>query len=807
MESLYAQVDKLILCQSKTMELSSDQVKKGQSLIVELTEFFMNNTDKCIGTQFKTFLNENTIGTVDGHQDMVLLGIIAFNLFVQENWTGPTIDVEAVGSISNLMLSAELNKKAVDYLEVDGDEVYQLIKYPILLLIAYVVLVESTATFNLVSTLPIWSVKCLNVFCHVIDEVKESHLARFQSLFDRVEETGDGFKQQVSKEVMAEYYMTCFHLYLKCYNYPKAEQCLQQVKKLLNLEISLTAALGKRTKFQSNDLAQMQLAVKSTKEETANEENSENTNAVSDLPTDVELDNDTLLPHIKFVDGDNTKSTKLSPMEQACIVCCCVFIQKTSPKDLLIQEEMAPYVEAVLTSPQSYAVQLKALLLRCVVEMSKSRKVERALMQLETIVKSFAKPSPPFPERHLYAQAIDLNPQWTNEQTHAQLCFAIGYVDTALEIFLRLQLWDDVISCYQRLGRHGKAEEVIRDQLKIRESATLWCLLGDVTLEKEYYEKAWEFSKYRSARAQRSLGQLHLRKQEFKEAIPYFQKSLDLNCLQPGIAFSLGCSYMAINDVAGGAKALQLCVSLEPENPTAWSNLATNYIRLNQVEKAYKALKEATRLSYDNWKIWENFFLVATDLGKFEDTMTICHRLIDLKRKTLDVEVLQILTRAVIEDIPNSNGVGASYLKPKLLKMFGHVTSLITSDADVWELYADVCLSEKTEERREKGLQYLYKSFRCYNQSTAWENNEKKVKHVMRVANKTTDVTQDICSKDKGKMVLVTTTKMNLSNLVTCLRKAFCDNDGNTLPSVVPHVEELQQRIAEMQTLLDGDVS
>ena len=806
MESLYAQIDKSILCQSKNMELSADQIKKGQSLVMQLIEVMRASSNECVGAQFKSFLSDNTMDTADGHQDVVLLGIVCFNLFLQANWTGPDIVEESLGPIAEVICSAELNKKAIDYLEVDGDEIYQLIKYPILLLISYIILVDSSKKLHHVASLPLWSVKCLNAYCHVIDEVKESHLATFQAIADRVEQPENGFKQLPS-DVVAEYYMTCIHIYHKCYNVVKAEQCLQQAKALLHLDISLTSALGKRTKWQEKELAQMKLSVKTTKETTLNDDEENVAADVVDknLPTDVLLDNDTLLPHIKFVDGDNSNNTKLSPIEQACVVCCCVNIQKSSPKDHLLNEEMAPYVEAVLTSPQAWSVQLKSLLLRCLIEMSKSRKVERALMQLETIVKSFAKLSPPFAERHLYAEAIDLNPQWENEQTHAQLCFAIGYVDTALEIFLRLQLWDDVISCYQRLGRHGKAEEVIREQLAVRESATLWCLLGDVTLDKDYYEKAWEFSKYRSARAQRSMGQLHLRKQEFKEAIPYFQKSLDLNCLQPGIAFSLGCSCMAIDDVAGGAKALQHCVSLEPENPSAWSNLATNYIRLNQVEKAYKALKEATRLSYDNWKIFENFLLVATDLGRFEDTITACHRLIDLQRKTLDVEVLQILTRAVIEDIPNYQGVGASYLKPKVFKMFGHITSLITSDPDVWELYGDLCLTEETMERKEKGLQYFYKSFRCYNQNTAWENNEKKVKHVMRVACKTTATTRDVCSQDQQKTVsLASTTKMNLTNLVTCLRKAFCDNDGNTLPTIVPHVVELEERAAEMQALLDG---
>merc|ERR1712243_284377 len=107
------------------------------------------------------------------------------------------------------------------------------------------------------------------------------------------------------------------------------------------------------------------------------------------------------------------------------------------------------------------------------------------------------------------------------------------------------------------------------------------------------------------------------------------------------------------------------------------------------------------------------------------------------------------------------------------------------------ELYADLCLSEEDSTRQEQGLQYLYKSFRCYNQNTAWENNEGEIKNVMRVALKTVDVTKRVCTMSDHKektLTLSTTTKMALSNLLNGLKKAFCDNYGNPLLSVVPHI-------------------
>jgi hypothetical protein len=46
---------------------------------------------------------------------------------------------------------------------------------------------------------------------------------------------------------------------------------------------------------------------------------------------------------------------------------------------------------------------------------------------------------------------------------------------------------------------------LIRKQLEIKETADLYCTLGEVTRESLYYEKAIELSKGKSARAYRML--------------------------------------------------------------------------------------------------------------------------------------------------------------------------------------------------------------------------------------------------------------------------------------------------------------
>ena len=63
--------------------------------------------------------------------------------------------------------------------------------------------------------------------------------------------------------------------------------------------------------------------------------------------------------------------------------------------------------------------------------------------------------------------------------------------------------------------RH-KAAEVIRQQLETRETALLYCMLGDATDEVEHYERALAMTEGRSARAHRALGMHHYFREEIQ---------------------------------------------------------------------------------------------------------------------------------------------------------------------------------------------------------------------------------------------------------------------------------------------------
>ncbi|CAI5475117.1 unnamed protein product [Closterium sp. Yama58-4] len=86
---------------------------------------------------------------------------------------------------------------------------------------------------------------------------------------------------------------------------------------------------------------------------------------------------------------------------------------------------------------------------------------------------------------------------------YGELLVASACVGEAMRVFETNELWDHLIDCYSLLGKRAAAAALVTARLKEQqEDPRLWCCLGDLTEEKECYEKAWEFSRHRYARAQ-----------------------------------------------------------------------------------------------------------------------------------------------------------------------------------------------------------------------------------------------------------------------------------------------------------------
>lgn len=58
------------------------------------------------------------------------------------------------------------------------------------------------------------------------------------------------------------------------------------------------------------------------------------------------------------------------------------------------------------------------------------------------------------------------------------------------------------------MDKPHRAEVVVREQLKVSESPYMLTALGDLTQKEDCYERAWELSRGRYARAKRTLARM-----------------------------------------------------------------------------------------------------------------------------------------------------------------------------------------------------------------------------------------------------------------------------------------------------------
>ncbi|KAJ3330343.1 hypothetical protein HDU76_005889, partial [Blyttiomyces sp. JEL0837] len=299
---------------------------------------------------------------------------------------------------------------------------------------------------------------------------------------------------------------------------------------------------------------------------------------------------------------------------------------------------------------------------------------------------------------------------------------SLGAIRSALDIFERLELWENVISCYQMLEKEKQAEEVVQKLLEQDPTSPKYlCLLGDVKHDPTYYEQAWEVSGQRYARAMRSLGSWHFKKGNFVESVECYNKGLSINPLFEHSWFVMGCAALRAEDWENAELAFRKTVQLDSENGEAWTNLASVYIKIQKKRDAWRALREALRHHHDNSRIWDNYLFTSVDLGEYLEAIMAMNRIFDIRSNVsrtsqfsdntswFDLGVLKILVSVAIEAHKQPEEGALSTLPNKLNSLFVALTGKITTSTDLYEAYSTFLFGV---DRYAKGLSMLEKSYR-----------------------------------------------------------------------------------------------
>lgn len=643
----------------------------------------------------------------DNELVQLCVGISLLHSFVQANWTGPDLDFVPSDFISSSGQSyEELNHDAVVSLAYGGEPAYHLTTHPILLRWSLDIF---NRRYEKCVTAPWWRLRAGIIHQYVLDEP-----APFpSSIFDDLEPLMEDIRKQGDQDLMGRLSLEQGLLNHHYGNDRLSAQMFVRAAREMGLAYELTGALGKRTKFQQNDLTQLVLLAESRNRDGASP-SGESTQllVVPSVPQTLALNDDTLLEHTQFTSSSHGTTTSTSttlplshldpadqpalhPLDQCILLSLCLNIRNASPQHGLTAEEMKPYVERCISHPQNWSVHTMSLLLRSRLESSRTRTVERSVLQLQALIDQMPTSDSTIDERLRYIHDIPMPSKWQLEREVAQRYLSLGVTRSALAIFERLEMWEDVVKCYQSLelpdkglvivkelieGQKEEADHVLMKAKKrtvARASlidkarlAKLYCLLGDLEPQhgREHYMEAWSLSNHTSSRAARSLGMLYFVQGDYEEALKWLRDAARINPLLMRVWFTLGCAAVKLERWGDAREAFSKVVSIDEEDGEGWSNLASVYLKIydqmDVTEKAdnnvstlgaqaedddglameghkvspsgylalaHGALRNGLKYSYDNWRMWNNYMLVSLQIGDTVECIRALGRIADIK--------------------------------------------------------------------------------------------------------------------------------------------------------------------------------
>ncbi|KAG5351342.1 hypothetical protein C0989_006894 [Termitomyces sp. Mn162] len=679
----------------------------------------------------------SSAGPVETELLRLTLAVACLHAFVQLNWTGPDLDVQPLDVIS--VESAEVteesvNKKAISELAQGGEPAYHLTKVAAFLRLAQILL---ALPYDHCQSALWWRLRVAFIHQQVLDEPVAQPsvlLAALEPLKANLSTEPDLAGRLILEAGLLEHQLSQDR---------SAADLFVQAAKTTALEYELTGALGKRTKFQQFDLSQLVLLAEShlpdddttnlSKSMSIEEKDGGNLQEKQpNLPEDIALNDDTLLEQTEFTSSnpsatgsrlkhiDPSSQPPLHPVDQCILLAMCLNVKNTSPSHGLTNEQMSPYISRVISHPRNWSVHTMALLLRSRLESSRTRTVERSTLQLQALIDQMPTADSTLQERLIYFYSIPLPSKWELERELALRFLSLGVVRSALEIFERLEMWEEVVKCWVTLERPEKGISIVRDLLEGRKAeaeeivlrgkitsagrreihdnareAKLWCILGDLEPDKavEHYERAWKISKGSSARAMRALGGYYFARAKFNEAITCLKRAVAINPLISRSWFILGCAAMRVEDWEEAKNAFARCVAIDEDDAESWNNLASMYLRIGTTsgkkvpdeadgtdEKsaeessqsipfsnkllAFRALKQGLKFSYDNWRMWSNYMVVAMDVGELAESCRALGRVVEetsdkMGADSVDIDVLERLVAAVTRAPTNSEDEGA----------------------------------------------------------------------------------------------------------------------------------------------------
>ncbi|KKP01782.1 hypothetical protein THAR02_06121 [Trichoderma harzianum] len=841
--------------------------------------------------------------------ELLAIGLASLDAFLQATVTGPVLPANESTHVENLFVSAwnssnseshdsavalhQLRRACLRYLEVDGVVPYAHIPPLELFSLAKHILVDILASetkdvFDLPSIEGAstkrsltWERLRVNVWHYKIitqpslgsssNFNKSSQWSDVPTLATQISNEIDALRGKIlstevwateetwTKEEKALFLIEAANNYILLGRNDKAKEAIDEAAQATGIAYALSGALGKRTKFQENNLSQLVVFAKSATEQDIEGATSKDDDEQA-KPDALKLNDDTLLEEISYAKEPAKTTTavetlppaladlapddqpQLSALDEIILLTEATIKDAFSPVDGLTSEQIMPFAVRVLTDKSvNWQIYTQALLVRSRIEIHRSRTVERGVLQLQAVADqvltdtTFSTPSKeaqdndesdvpaiqvtapgqatspvndskpttflpaatnsesaPAHVRLRYIHALSTPPRWHLESELAYAWAGVGSMTSALEIFKRLKLWAEVALCYassaaaededgRGSGGEAKAKGIIRWRLFNKtgaaadstsepedevvgqdvgflkaedfsgperqppppNAARLWCILGDLENDPAHYERAWEISKQRFARAQRSLGEYYLGQKDLAKALEAYKKATNVNRLSPDMWGRLGDISLRLGRFEDAAEAYSRSISSANdteggEGARTWSNLGSALYSLyceltapgkdkeenkptngtvdddddedsiteekvisrdpnKLLAQSLAAYKKGASIAHDNWRIWDNVVTLASRIypTPITDIVIAISNTIRIRKSetALDIDILSALLQDAIlskDKAPASSGIyepaRGSVERAVIRLIEEQITPLITTRSELWTL-------------------------------------------------------------------------------------------------------------------------
>ena len=728
-------------------------------------------------------------------EEYILTFILIFNIYLKENIWGPSFtfiketektdyEKELYKFNDNYFNRLSKNEKLLreeeiyKILDAFNEDIYKhshfIILYYISLYFLYNInkdndlfylksIEEEINKKNKYISLLIWKIRLLKFWNKLI-------IVPIDTLNKEIEELYNKFsiieKSDISNNIKGELLIEKSFNYLRYYNYKKCTSTIEEAKKELNLDISLTGKYGKKTKYQTFSNPILVVDVKNKQENNNNNKIVDNnTNINNNISLDTVRTDNPLLERPFLVDPEEEKkySNQIITINDQMYLCALLnYLYKGLPDEDINREIILSYSEKGLKTSFDWLVYSKLLLHRSLAESKSTKKIERSLLQIETLCNQFQDRDPSPYTRCQKSFIVDFPPIFSLKKLYAESYMSYGAFRTAYSIFIELFMYEDAIKCLYASNDRENAEKLAKDVISKHPEPGVYCILGELENNKDLFFKALEISNNKYPRANRCLGKYYYSvEKNYSKAKEYYEKAMSINPSFPSIWFSLGMIYIQEKNFNKALICFSKILSNDESSGEVWGNMGVCFIQLNKFKEAEKCLEQGYFKTKGSWRMLDNLIYVCLENKNLSKILFAINEyyLNDQSDKVKNTYFL-ISTKLYLENYKKYSDHDREYLKNKLYGLFEKYGEVDGLRPEIWDLYANFYQELELKKKDVNEEIKIYKFL-----------GELRIKEIRTIMVKNINWEKD----DKVKDVLSNVTNI-LRKLVENIEKIYDDN-------------------------------